>query len=71
MMAFLQALESSDFSVAHADASADLAEVLDLMGRPQEAAEALRRAVALYEAKGNVLAAATARERVRELSGGG
>jgi hypothetical protein len=48
-------------------------QALELGGawRPQGAAQALPRAVALYEARGNVLAAATARQRVRELGGRG
>jgi DNA-binding SARP family transcriptional activator len=56
--------ETSDFLPAHADALADLAEVLALMGRPDEAAHALDGAIEIYERKGNVLAANSCRARL-------
>ena len=59
--------ESSDFLIAHADAVADLAEVLELAGRMDEAARALEDAIEQYELKGNSLAAATCRERLDAL----
>jgi tetratricopeptide (TPR) repeat protein len=59
--------ESSDFLIAHADAVADLSEVLELAGRMDEAARAIEDATELYESKGNSLAAATCRERLRAL----
>jgi tetratricopeptide (TPR) repeat protein len=45
----------------------DLAEVLALAGRPEEAAAELVRATALYERKGNVVAEAKARGKLAEL----
>jgi hypothetical protein len=39
----------------HGDALADLAEVLRLAGREREAAEALDRALELYEQKGSTV----------------
>ncbi len=59
--------ESSDFLIAHADAVADLAEVLELAGRIDEAARALEDAIKQYELKGNSLAAATCRDRLHAL----
>ena len=59
---------TSDFLLAHADAFADLGEVLELAGRREEAAKAHRSAIALHERKGNVLAAAQARARLDRLS---
>ncbi len=44
-----------------ADRLVDLAEVSRLAGRPEEAAEALRRALALYEQKGHLVGAQRAR----------
>ena len=51
----------SDFLDAHGDALVDLAEVLRLMRRPQEARGALEEAARLYEQKENVVSAARAR----------
>jgi tetratricopeptide (TPR) repeat protein len=45
----------------------DLGEVLALAGRPDEAADALEQAVALYERKGNVVMAERTRTRLAEL----
>jgi tetratricopeptide (TPR) repeat protein len=44
-----------------------LAEVLQASGRTEEAAEALRTAVAVHEAKGNVVSAATIRRKLEDL----
>jgi class 3 adenylate cyclase/tetratricopeptide (TPR) repeat protein len=44
-----------------------LAEVLRLSGRSEEAAEALEKAVAVYQAKGNVVLAAATGRRLEEL----
>jgi DNA-binding SARP family transcriptional activator len=52
--------EQSDFLNAHADALLDLAEVLQLAGRPHEAASRLEEAIHLYRQKGNVVSAASA-----------
>ena len=54
---------SGDDLNAHAAALVDHAEALELGGRQDEAAALLREALALYERKGNVVAA----ERVRQL----
>jgi hypothetical protein len=48
----------------------DLAEVLSLAGhREEEAASALREALALQEAKGNAVGAAHTRQTLAELEG--
>jgi DNA-binding SARP family transcriptional activator/tetratricopeptide (TPR) repeat protein len=59
--------EASDFLHSHADALTDLAEVLDIAGRPEEAASAIEVAIGLHEAKGNVLAVAQTRQRLDDL----
>lgn len=46
---------------------ADLAEVEELSGRPEEAAAAVQEAVQLFEAKGNVVSATLSRERLAKL----
>jgi class 3 adenylate cyclase/tetratricopeptide (TPR) repeat protein len=51
----------SEFVVLHADVLLDLAEVLELAGRDEEAAATAAEAVGLYERKGDVAAAAGAR----------
>jgi DNA-binding SARP family transcriptional activator/tetratricopeptide (TPR) repeat protein len=60
--------EAGDFLQPHAEAFMDLAEVLELSGRGEEAAEAVRRAITLYEAKGNLTAAELAHARLERLS---
>jgi class 3 adenylate cyclase/tetratricopeptide (TPR) repeat protein len=59
--------EGTDFLDGQADANADLAEVLLLAGRPQEAAEALSWAVERYERKGNVVMTGRTRDRLDAL----
>jgi class 3 adenylate cyclase/tetratricopeptide (TPR) repeat protein len=59
--------EDTDWLNWQADAHADLAEVLTLADRPQEAAGALEQALARYERKGNVVMAKRARARLAEL----
>jgi class 3 adenylate cyclase/tetratricopeptide (TPR) repeat protein len=44
-----------------------LAEVLAAVGRTEEAVEALRKGIAVYEAKGDVVSAATTLQKLREL----
>jgi hypothetical protein len=56
-------IEDSDFIPVHAQALMDLEEVLRLVGRPSEGVPILDQAVRLWEQKGNVVAAAHARER--------
>jgi len=50
------------------DAHLDLAEVLELAGRREEAAVELEKALALYERKGNLVLAERPRARLAELS---
>jgi DNA-binding SARP family transcriptional activator len=59
--------ERSDFLHSHADACLDLAEVLRLGGRRDEAADEIRVAISLHEQKGNTLGAAQARAMLEEL----
>ena len=59
--------EASDFLHSHADALTDLAEVLALAGRSEEAASAIELAIDLHEAKGNLLAMALTRRRLDDL----
>ena len=49
------------------DAHADLAEVLLLAGKPDEASAALEQALERYDRKGNLVSAQRARERLAEL----
>jgi predicted ATPase len=53
----------------HGDVRMDLAEVLRLADRPEEAAAALKRAIELYEAKGIGVLAKKARALLSELTG--
>jgi tetratricopeptide (TPR) repeat protein len=57
----------TDYLNDHAKALADLAGVLELTGRREEAAAELEQAHALYERKGNLVMAERARERLAEL----
>jgi len=59
--------EQTQMLDAQGDTYADLAEVLSLAGRPKEATEALERALARYERKGNVVMAQRAQMRLAEL----
>jgi DNA-binding SARP family transcriptional activator/class 3 adenylate cyclase len=47
----------TDFLILHGDALRDRAEVLTILGRPEEAAEDVKRAIELYERKGVRVAA--------------
>ena len=58
----------SDFLDSHGEALTELAEVLYLADRVDEAASALEQAIQLHERKGNLLSAARARARLRALA---
>jgi tetratricopeptide (TPR) repeat protein len=60
-------IEGTDYVLYHADALTDLAEVLRLQNRAQEAAKAAKMAWRLYEQKGNVVAARKIRALLEEL----
>ena len=59
--------EPSDLLVTRAEALCDLAEVLALGGRREDALAALADGSELFERKGNLTALARARTRAREL----
>jgi DNA-binding SARP family transcriptional activator/class 3 adenylate cyclase len=59
--------EASDWPNVRADALVDLAEVLRLANNPEEAVAALKRALALYRQKGNIVSAAWAKAELAEL----
>jgi tetratricopeptide (TPR) repeat protein len=61
--------DSTDAFHLHGDVLMDLAEVLRLADRPEEAAAALKRAIELYEAKGISVLAGKARALRSELTG--
>jgi len=58
---------ATDYSELRGLSQVALAEVLQGSGRPEEAAEALRKAVAVHEAKGNVISAAAIRQRLEDM----
>ena len=60
----VELLRATDFLVTLADALTELASVLEDAARGRDAAAALGEAVALYERKGNIVAAAAARDRL-------
>jgi thioredoxin-like negative regulator of GroEL len=64
----VQLAAETDFLNYHADALVDLAEVLHLADRPEEAAEKLSAALQLYERKGNRSAADLNRQRLGDLA---
>jgi len=59
--------EGTEFVTGQGDANADLAEVLLLGGRRDEAVAALETAIERYERKGNLVSAQRARARLAEL----
>ena len=59
--------EETDLLDPQADTHADLAEVLRLAGKPDEAAAALEQSLERYERKGNVVMAERARVRIEVL----
>jgi predicted ATPase len=58
----------TDFLNDRGDALLSLAAVLDEAGRRRESAEAVRKALRLYDQKGNVVAASTARSMLGEVA---
>ena len=60
-------IAETDWLNSRGDALLDLAEVLDLAEKPDEAAPRIAEALHLYEQKGNIVAAAKARELLAEL----
>ena len=58
----------TDFLNLHGEALRDLAEVLDLAGRPSEAAEAIAAAIRLFGKKGNVAAVVQAEQLARDFA---
>jgi hypothetical protein len=60
--------EQTDWLKGHGDALVNLAEVLRLTGRTQDAAGALRQALRLYDHKGNLVLAAKARNALSALA---
>ncbi len=60
--------EKTDFLMLHGDALSDRAEVLTVLGRPEQAARDLEHAIALYERKGIRVSAEAARRSYRSLS---
>ena len=62
--------EPTDALGHRADSLCDLAEVLELAGRPDEAAAVLGQALTLYEQKGNLVLAERSRERLAGLGSG-
>ena len=61
--------EETDFLNIHGDALSDQAEVLRLAGEAEEAASALEEALALYERKGNRVAARNASAHAKQFRG--
>jgi DNA-binding SARP family transcriptional activator len=61
-------VEQSDFLSAHAEGLTDLAEILRVVGRPDEAPPVLEEALRLYEQKGHVVSAARARALLEGMS---
>jgi tetratricopeptide (TPR) repeat protein len=64
----LELIEATDMLDAQADAWLDLGIVLELLGRPDEAGQALDEAAARYERKENLLMLGRVRERQATLA---
>jgi tetratricopeptide (TPR) repeat protein len=60
--------EQTDFLTDHASVVLDLAEVLRLAGRREEAAASVRRAIELHERKGDLVSVEQARELLAKLA---
>jgi predicted ATPase/class 3 adenylate cyclase len=67
----LELIGKAEDPATTASVYADLAEVLELRGDEPGAREALRSALALFEAKGDVVSARRVRARIDDLSGSG
>jgi hypothetical protein len=63
----LEMAEESDYLQMRADALMDLAEVLEIAQRPDDAAASVAAALQLYEEKGSTALAARARSRLDAL----
>jgi ATP/maltotriose-dependent transcriptional regulator MalT len=63
-------IEQTDLLSYHGDAMLDLAEVLNITERFDESRDCLRKGLALYEAKGNTVAAARARSLLEDAGHG-
>jgi thioredoxin-like negative regulator of GroEL len=61
-------IDQTEFPVDRADMRMDLAEVLRLAGRPDEAAQALMEALRLHEQKGNLVSAERTRALLADLA---
>ncbi len=66
----VQIIQRTDYLESQGDALGSLAHVLRTSGRDEEAAATLKEAIDRYEAKGNVVSAARAREALAELGAG-
>jgi len=68
VLAALELTEKTEEPESQAQVFMDFAEVLELTGRADQAVPHLREALARYDAKGNVVSAARARERLDALA---
>ena len=65
----VEQMDTSDWPSERGDMRMALAEVLQLAGKVDEATEVVGEAIDLYESKGNVLQAGTARAKLDALTG--
>jgi len=63
----VQTVERTDFVTLHADALSDLAVVLRLTAKRQEAVAAAEKALRLYEQKGNIVSATQAKVLLQQI----
>ena len=61
-------LEGTDLLIDHATVLMDLAEVLSLVGLPEEAISAVRKALDLFELKGDIVSSANAKKTLGTLA---
>jgi class 3 adenylate cyclase/tetratricopeptide (TPR) repeat protein len=69
--AAVETMDATDQLAQVADAHADLADVLQLAGKPEGARSEFERALELYERKGHLVGAESMRARLAELAGSG